>query len=59
MCRNFEKCTQALYNVVEASFVGIYYKGRIKLFLARSGSKRVVIVLIYWHKMNETCIIVA
>lgn len=59
MCRNFEKCTQALYNVVEASVVGIYYKGRIKLFLPRSGSKRVVIIFIYWHKMNTTCIIVA
>lgn len=59
MCRNFEKCTQALYNVVEASVIGIYYKGCIKLFLAHNGNKRVAIILIYWHKMNTTCIIVA
>lgn len=59
MCRNFEKCTQALCNVVEAPVIGVYYKGCIKLFLLRSGSKRVVIILIYWHKMNEACIIVA
>lgn len=47
MCRNFEKCTQALYNVVEVSVVGIYYKCRIKLFLARNGNKRVAIILVY------------
>ncbi len=47
MCRNFEKCTQALYNVVEAPVIGVYYKGCIKLFLPRSGSKRVVFILIY------------
>ena len=59
MCRNFEKCTQALYNVVEVPVIGIYYKGCIKLFLTGSSSKRVVIILMYWHKMNTTCIIVA
>ena len=47
MCRNFEKCTQALYNVVEAPVVGIYRKGSIKLFLARNGNKRVAIILVY------------
>lgn len=47
MCRNFEKCTQALCNVVEASVVVIYRKGSIKSFLTRNGSKRVVIILIY------------
>lgn len=47
MCRNFEKCTQALYNVVEASVVGIYYKGCIKLFLARNYGNRVVFIPIY------------
>ena len=59
MCRNFEKCTQALYNVVEAPVVGIYRKGSIKLFLARNGNKRVAIILVYWYKMNVVCIIVA
>lgn len=47
MCRNFEKCTQALYNVVEVSVVGIYRKGSIKLFLTRNGNKRVAIILVY------------
>ena len=44
---------------VEASVIGVYYKVCIKLFLPRSGSKRVVIIFIHWHKMNATCIIVA
>lgn len=47
MCRNFEKCTQALYNVVEAPVVGIYRKGSIKLFLTRNYGNRVAIIFVY------------
>lgn len=47
MCRNFEKCTQALYNVVEASVVGIYRKGSIKSFKPRNYGNRVAIILVY------------
>lgn len=58
-CRNFVKIYAGVCSGVESPVIGVYYKGCIKLFLPRSGSKRVVIILIYWHKMNETCIIVA
>lgn len=59
LCRNFVKIYAGVCSGVEATVIGVYYKGCIKLFLTRSGGKRVVIILIYWHKMNETCIIVA
>lgn len=59
MCRNFVKIYAGVCSGVEVPVIGVYYKGCIKLFLPRSGSKRVVIIFIHWHKMNATCIIVA
>lgn len=46
LCRNFVKIYAGVCSGVEASVIGVYYKVCIKLFLVRSGGKRVVIILI-------------